>query len=329
MKIQVRPLRLVVCLFLLFSAFLISTPPAAHASATGIVISQVYGGGGNAGSTFKNDFIEIFNADGAPVDLTGWSVQYASAAGTTWQVTALSGSIAPGQYFLIQESQGAGGTTNLPTPNATGTIAMAATAGKVALVSSTTALSGSCPVGGAIVDFVGYGTGASGASCFEGTAAAPTLTNTTADLRKNNGLQDTDNNSADFATGAPNPRNTPVGTTNPSGAGAATPSSVIQGGATLLTVLVNPGSSPTSTGITVSADLSSIGGTAAQQFFDDGTNGDATAGDNTFSFSTTVAAATTPGTKTLPVFDFRCPGSYRLRHHHSHSNGNAAESFDS
>ena len=175
MKIQVRPLHLVVCLFLLFSAFLISTPPAAHASATGIVISQVYGGGGNAGSTFKNDFIEIFNADGAPVDLTGWSVQYASAAGTTWQVTALSGSIAPGQYFLIQESQGAGGTTNLPTPNATGTIAMAATAGKVALVSSTTALSGSCPVGGAIVDFVGYGTGASGASCFEGTAARPLL----------------------------------------------------------------------------------------------------------------------------------------------------------
>jgi predicted extracellular nuclease len=301
MKIKARSLRLAVCLFLLFSSVLVSAPPAVKASASGIVISQVYGGGGNAGSTFKNDFIELFNAGTAPVSLTGWSVQYASAAGTTWQVTALNGSLAPGQYFLVQESQGAGGTTPLPAPNATGNIAMSATAGKVALVSANTALSGACPVGGSIVDFIGYGTGASGASCFEGTAAAPTLTNTTADLRKNNGLQDSDNNSADFATGAPNPRNTPVGTTNPSGAGAANPSSVIQGGTTLLTVLVNPGANPLSTGITVSGNMSSIGGSATQQLFDDGTNGDATAGDNNFSFSTAVAAATTPGTKTLPI----------------------------
>jgi predicted extracellular nuclease len=301
MKTKVLPLRLALCLFLLLSSVLVSPPPAVKASASGIVISQIYGGGGNAGSTFKNDFIEIFNADGATVSLNGWSVQYSSAAGTTWQVTALSGSLAPGQYFLIQESQGAGGTTNLPTPNATGNIAMSATAGKVALVSSTVALTGGCPVGGAIVDFVGYGTGAGGASCFEGTAAAPTLTNTTADFRRNNGLQDTDSNSADFVTGAPNPRNQPVGTTNPSGAGAATPASVIQGGTTLLTVLVTPGANPTSTGIAVSGDLSSIGGSATEPFFDDGTNGDATAGNNTFSFSTIVAVTTAPGTKTLPI----------------------------
>jgi predicted extracellular nuclease len=290
-----------VCLVVLLSSVLLSPPQAVKASANGIVISQVYGGGGNAGSTFKNDFIEIFNADGATVNLNGWSVQYASAAGTTWQVTALSGSLAPGQYFLIQESQGAGGTTNLPTPNATGNIAMSATAGKVALVSNTTALSGGCPVGGAIIDFVGYGTGSGGASCFEGTAAAPTLTNTTADFRRNNGLQDTDSNTADFITGAPNPRNTPVGVTNPSGAGAANPASVIQGGTTLLTVLVTPGANPTSTGIVVTGDLSSIGGSATEPFFDNGTNGDVTAGNNTFSFSTVVTINTTPGTKSLPI----------------------------
>ena len=206
-------------------------------------------------------------------------MQYASAAGTTWQVTALNGSLAPGQYFLIQESQGAGGTTPLPAPNATGNIAMSATAGKVALGQQHHGFIRRLPGGRSdVIDFVGYGTGASGASCFEGTAAAPTLTNTTADLRNNNGLQDTDNNSADFATGAPNPRNTPVGTTNPSGAGAASPASVIQGGTTLLTVLVTPGANPTSTGIVVSGDLSSIGGSATEPFFDDGTNGDATAG---------------------------------------------------
>src|SRR5215467_10393787 len=279
-----------------FLLVLVALPAAAQ-----LRISQVYGGGGNAGSTFKNDFIEIFNAGSSTVSLTGWSVQYASAAGTTWQVTALSGSLAPGQFYLIQESQGAGGTTPLPTPNATGNIAMSATAGKVALVSSTVALSGGCPVGGAIVDFVGYGTGSGGATCFEGTAAAPTLTNTTADLRRNNGLQDTDNNSADFVTGAPNPRNTPVGTTNPTGNGAANPASVLQGGTTLLTVLVTPGANPTSTGITVRGDLSSIGGSATEPFFDDGTNGDVTAGNNTFSFSTVVTITTTPGVKSLPI----------------------------
>src|ERR1041384_8026121 len=301
MKMKALPPRLLVCLVVLLGSVLVSPPQAVKASANGIVISQIYGGGGNAGSTFKNDFIEIFNADGATVNLNGWSVQYASAAGTTWQVTALNGSLAPGQYYLIQESQGAGGTTNLPTPNATGNIAMSATAGKVALVTSTTALSGGCPVGGAIIDFVGYGTGSGGASCFEGTAAAPTLTNTTADFRRNNGLQDTDSNTADFITGAPNPRNTPVGTTNPSGAGAANPASVIQGGTTLLTVLVTPGANPTSSGIIVTGDLSSIGGSATEPFFDDGTNGDATAGNNTFSFSTVVTISTTPGTKSLPI----------------------------
>ena len=159
MKTKAFALRLSLCLVLLLSSVLVSPPRAVKASANGIVISQIYGGGGNAGSTFKNDFIEIFNADGATVNLSGWSVQYSSAAGTTWQVTALNGSLAPGQYFLIQESQGAGGTTNLPAPNATGNIAMSATAGKVALVSNTVALSGGCPVGGAIIDFVGYGTG--------------------------------------------------------------------------------------------------------------------------------------------------------------------------
>lgn len=301
MKTNAFALRLSLCLFLLLSSVLVSPPRAVKASANGIVISQIYGGGGNAGSTFKNDFIEIFNADGATVNLSGWSVQYASAAGTTWQVTPLNGSLAPGQYFLIQESQGAGGTTSLPAPNATGNIAMSATAGKVALVSSTVALSGGCPVGGAIIDFVGYGTGSGGASCFEGTAAAPTLTNTTADFRRNNGLQDTDSNTADFITGAPNPRNTPVGTTNPSGAGAANPASVIQGGTTLLTVLVTPGANPTSTGIVVTGDLSSIGGSATEPFFDDGTNGDVTANNNTFSFSTVVTINTTPGTKSLPI----------------------------
>jgi predicted extracellular nuclease len=172
-------------------------------------ISQVYGGGGNTGATLKNDFIELFNSGTSAASLSGWSVQYASATGSSWQVTTLSGTLAPGAYYLIQEAQGAGGTVDLPTPDAVGAIAMSATNGKVALVSSTTALSGTCPTG--VVDFVGYG---ATANCFEGSGAAPTLSNTTANLRAGSGCQDTDSNVADFATGTPNPRNSSAATTS-------------------------------------------------------------------------------------------------------------------
>jgi DNA/RNA endonuclease G (NUC1) len=174
--------------------------PMAQAASSNVVISQVYGGGGNAGATYKNDFIELFNRGTSSVSLSGWSVQYASSAGTTWAVTPLSGSIGPGQYYLIQQAAGAGGTVNLPAPNATGSIAMSGTAAKVALVASTAPLTGSCPTG--VVDFVGYGA----ANCFEG-SPTPTLSNTTAAIRKGDGCTETDSNSADFLVLAPTPRN--------------------------------------------------------------------------------------------------------------------------
>lgn len=177
-----------------------------HAQVSHLVISQVYGGGGNSGALYTNDFIEIFNPTNSSVSLTGWSVQYASATGTSWQTTALSGSISPGQYYLIQEAAGATASTALPTPDATGGINMSATAGKVALVNSTTALTGSgCPFGVTIIDFVGFG---STANCFEGSGPTPAPSNTISVLRAGNGCTDGGNNSSDFATGAPNPRNT-------------------------------------------------------------------------------------------------------------------------
>ena len=126
--------------FALTLAFIVSFLPAqalpAQAVSTGIVISQVYGGGGNAGATYKNDFIELYNLGSTAVTVTGWSVQYGSATGTSsWSgKTNLTGTIQPGNYYLIQEGAGAGGTTYLPTPDAVGTISMSATAAKVALV---------------------------------------------------------------------------------------------------------------------------------------------------------------------------------------------------
>lgn len=170
---------------------------------SGIVISQVYGGGGNSGATLKNDFIELFNRTSSAVPVDGCSVQYASASGTTWDRTLLTGTIQPGQYYLIQEAQGNGGTATLPSPDATGGINLSATAGKVALVSNATVLNGSAPSGPHVVDFVGYGS----ANAFEGSPAA-TLGNITAAKRASNGCADTDNNRADFTVGSPTPRNT-------------------------------------------------------------------------------------------------------------------------
>ncbi len=179
--------------------------PAILFASPNIVISQVYGGGGNTGATYKNDFIELYNRGASSVSVTGWSVQYASATGTSWQVTNLSGTIPAGGYYLVQMAQGAGGTTNLPTPDATGTIAMNATAGKVALVNSTIAMTGSgCPFAASVVDFVGFG---STTDCFEGTAPTPAPSNTTGVRRAANGCIDTDVNSSDFTTAAPTPRN--------------------------------------------------------------------------------------------------------------------------
>jgi predicted extracellular nuclease len=168
-----------------------------------VVVSEVYGGGGNAGATLTHDFIELYNRTGAAISLAGWSVQYAAATGSAWQVTPLTGSIPAGRNYLVQEAQGAGGTEPLPTPDAIGTIPMSATAGKVALVASTTALTGACPASGLILDFVGFGTTA---NCFEGSGPTPTLSNTTSAQRKQGGQQDTDSNADDFEVGTPDPR---------------------------------------------------------------------------------------------------------------------------
>jgi beta-lactamase superfamily II metal-dependent hydrolase len=275
--------------------YTVNRAPANH-----IVISQIYGGGGNGGATYRNDFIELFNPTGATVSLTGWSVQYASATGSSWQVTNLTGSIAPGHYYLVQESSNAAVGAVLPTPDASAGIAMAAGAGKVALVNQTSALSGTCPLGITVIDFVGYG---STANCSEG-APTGTPSATISESRIDNGCTDTDHNNTDFTNGAVNPRNSASASWSCGGLvgnGTASPSTVSATATTLLTVAVTPGQSPASTGITAIANLTPIGGSATQTLYDDGTNGDVTIGDNIFSFNAVVGGATSSGSKTLNV----------------------------
>lgn len=201
----------------LAAAALLSVP-LAHAASPDAVISQVYAGGGNAGASYANDFVELFNRGGTPVDLTGWTIQYASAASTSWQATALAGSLAPGRHYLVQLASTAAVGASLPTPDATGTTNLAASGGKVALVRSATALTcggsaGSCS-STAFADLIGYGSAAD----YEGASAAPALDSTTADVRTGSGCTDTDANSADFTASAPTPRNSAVAASACSGA---------------------------------------------------------------------------------------------------------------
>jgi endonuclease G, mitochondrial len=184
------------------AGLLIHRADSVRAVSTTVVISQVYGGGGNSGAPFNSDFVELYNAGSVAINLAGWSIQYGSSSGTTWlNRTNLTGTIQPGSYFLVQESGGATGAP-LPTPDLPGgTINMSATAGKVALVNSTTALSGACPASASIVDFVGYG---SGVNCSEG-APAPAPSNSTSIIRVG---ADTDANNTNFVvSNPPNPRN--------------------------------------------------------------------------------------------------------------------------
>ena len=194
-------------LLLAFLAALLLFPSGARAGASDVVVSQIYGGGGNAGATFRNDYVELFNTGSGTVDLSGWTVQYATAAGTTWQTTALSGAIPPGRYYLVQLASNADVGAALPPADATGTSNLGGTSGKIALVRGAAALTcgasaGSCSADPLVADFVGYGS----ASDFEGTGSAAGLSNTSAALRANDGCSDTGDNATDFAAAAPAPR---------------------------------------------------------------------------------------------------------------------------
>lgn len=209
-------------LLLAVLSLLLLLPAAARASASGVVVSQIYGGGGNSAATLRNDYVELFNAGAAPVDVSGWTIQYATAAGTTWQTTALSGTIGAGAYYLVQLASNGSVGAPLPAPDATGTSNLAATTGKIALVRGATALTcgvsaGSCSATPLVEDLVGYGD----ATDFEGAGSAPAPSNTLAALRAEAGCADTNENATDFTAGTPEPRNS----ASPAHACAGTPSS--------------------------------------------------------------------------------------------------------
>ena len=246
----------------IFTFLLIIISIQSFSQSTTLVISQVYGGGGNAGAPFNADFVELHNISGAAQSTSGLSMQYASAGNTgMWTgVFALpTASIPAGGYYLIRMSTigtvGAALPATDAAPAAGNEIAVSATSGRVALVNGTTALS-ACPTAG-VIDLVGFGT----SNCFENTATAA-LSNTTAALRNTNGCTETNNNQADFTVGAPAPRNSATSAVT---CGAASPTLA----ATALTgygnVCTNTAAGPNSftiTGTTLNATNITVGALA-------------------------------------------------------------------
>jgi 5'-nucleotidase len=177
--------------------------PAAAAGSTGLVISEVYGGGGNSGATLTHDFVELYNPTDEPIDLTGMSLQYRSGSSTggLGGAFSLAGSVAPGTHYLVQGAQGTGGTQALPTPDAESTLGLGGSSGVVVLADTTDTVE--IPLGDAagtpgVVDLVGYD-----AQRFEG-QSGPRLSSTTSAARDADGT-DTDDNAADFTAGPPTP----------------------------------------------------------------------------------------------------------------------------
>ena len=175
------------------SGALLAASPAVAVSAD-VVISEVYGGGGNSGATWTHDFVELYNNSDAAVDISSWAIQYYSKAGTVASnTTPLTGSVEPHHTYLVQMAKGSGGTTPLPAPDRIGSAAMSGTDGRIDLVAGTT-----------VVDRVGYG-----ASRVSENASAPALTSNTSATRSAP-CADTDNNATDFRASAPTPENSTV-----------------------------------------------------------------------------------------------------------------------
>lgn len=269
-----------------------------------LVISQFQTG--RATPNFNDEFVEIHNTSPDPVDLNGYRLVYRSQNGSNdvtnpfaaWTTSTI---IPPGGFYLIAATSydGAVPADRVYDPN-TCSCSMSGTAGGLAIRFGENNT-------GAIIDSAAWGSVTNGFNEGSPATAHPIDTNDNSKSRLQNGCQDTDNNANDFATLTPAmPRNASSTAVACTGSGStlfaamsANPTSVAPPGNTLLTVTVIPANSPPSTNITVVANLINIGGSTSQTFFDDGTNGDVTAGDNVFSYLATVPIGTPGGTASL------------------------------
>lgn len=198
---------------LLFSSGLLAQSTAD----SNIRISQIYTRGGEAGATFQNDYIELFNRGNVDVDVSGWSLNITNFSGTPPNIqysasnikfsSAISLIISPGSHLLIKF--GGSGTNGQPITTVDidlNPVPLSDTGGQIVLLAKDKTLPFSyCPAApdltGVVVDYVGYGI----AICYEGTVTlAPPQDK--ALWRIGGGCTDNNNNLADFSFATPNPR---------------------------------------------------------------------------------------------------------------------------
>jgi predicted extracellular nuclease len=267
--------------------------PTARAASNTVVISEFRVRGPNGAA---DEFVELYNLSASTVDISGWLLKGSNNAGTvSTRATIPAGtSIGAGCHYLITNSSASGGPYSGTVPgNLTYTTGITDDGG-IALMTGASV----------IVDQAGM---SAGSAYKEGTQLASLGSSNTnrGYERKPGGAsgsgQDTDNNASDFQVKQPSdPQNLSspcIGvSTGFTATGAATPSTVDPGGATLLSVTVLPN---TTTGVTVTADLTPVGGSTNTSFYDDGTHGDLTAGDNVFSLGYTIPTNSGTGTKTI------------------------------
>lgn len=168
-----------------------------------VIIYEAYGGGGNTGAIYKNDFVVLKNISTAAVDLSTWSLQYASAANPFSIVVPLSGTIEPGVYYVIKGAPGANTTLpDLPRADVEApSLTMGAANFKLALSKDQTKIDSSQMPSVIIdtypnlVDYLGTGT----ASAYLGTAAASALSNSTSAIR----IATEGNNATDYVSHTP------------------------------------------------------------------------------------------------------------------------------
>jgi len=297
-----------VVLLLIFAIIFAALPkqfapiiPSVLAASNTIVISEVDADPPLAGTDTANEWFELQNVSAGTITLTNWTITDNTSSDTIPTVTLGAGGrviIAGTAAGFASEHSGFIGTVLAIADNAIGN-GLANGGDRLILKDGN----------GVEVDAVSWGTnitvlnpapGVDGSGNTNQRNAAGTDTDTAADWSR---AAETPNGNTNAPTGTPTPTPTPIPTatptptptpasTSPSGTGSANPISVQAGNSSLLTVNVTPGTNPASSGLAVTADLSSIGGAFAQAFSGSG---------NTFTFQATVAAGTTPGVKTLPV----------------------------
>lgn len=288
-----------------------------------VVISQVNGNGGlsvTGVDPFDRDYVELFNRGATAVNLNGWSLQIWGDTGSTtaaatpnWDVVPISGTILPGQYFLVMNSlqrglQSSSVTTSpLPPADVLGTVyepaMLVSGINAVALMSTTAQIpTGQCPSGPNLVDLFRYAH--PNGLCFE-TAAAPPCTSGGAGgvLRNNGGCDDTNNNQADLSSNqSPDPRNSD---TNVFVTTVATPNMLETGTGGFVTLTAVSGTSPCNPlggALTAAtANLSAFGLGASVALFDDGAHGDGGNGDGTFGIQFTVPGSQPVGVYVIPM----------------------------